>query len=82
VLHSAAPVTSDAHRGLAMPRRASTRAQNRAKAIDDERAHNQAARHAETQQAREPVDKPQPEWVNDYFPPTPPPPNDNDPPPF
>jgi hypothetical protein len=41
VTTDATPATAnDAARGLAMPRRNTTRAQNRAQAIDDERRHN------------------------------------------
>ncbi len=60
-----------------MPRRTATRAHNRAKAIDAERAHNQAARHAQEQ-----TNHPRSDWLNAYFPATPPPPNNDDPPPF
>jgi hypothetical protein len=57
--------------GLTMPRRKSTRAQERRQRIDDERARNQ-----------EPDTDPEPTHDNPYFPPKPPPPDDNDPPPF
>ncbi|MBY0288471.1 MAG: hypothetical protein K2X52_15185, partial [Mycobacteriaceae bacterium] len=67
--HSTAPTagTDITARGLAMPRRTQTRAQNRTQAINDERRHNQTLIHAEAQQ---------------HFPTRPPPPSHNDPAPF
>ena len=44
VVHSAAPHPDSAARGLAMPRRTTTRAQNRTQAINEERARNRQPR--------------------------------------
>ncbi|WP_207569321.1 HNH endonuclease signature motif containing protein, partial [Mycolicibacterium moriokaense] len=78
-----APATSEAARRLAMPRRSATRAQNRAKTIDTQRAHNHAAIQAQARAHDQQADKTRTRWgVNDYFPPTPPPPDPHDPPPF
>ncbi len=63
---SAAP-----NRGLMMPRRKTTRAHDRAKRIDAERARNRAIR-----------DNPETAWDDAYFPSRPPPPERNQPPPF
>jgi hypothetical protein len=48
------PATNDPARGLAMPRRTTTRAQNRTKAINDERAHNQTFVDAEAAERNRP----------------------------
>ena len=63
--------TAGPSRGLKMPRRNSTRAQDRAKRIDIERARNQEIR-----------EKPENDCDDAYFPTRPPPPGDDDPPPF
>ena len=73
-----APVSAPANvpraqpnRGLKMPRRNSTRAQDRAKRVDAERARNRELR-----------ENPGNDCDDGYFPSRPPPPGDNDPPPF
>jgi hypothetical protein len=73
-----APVSAPANvpraqpnRGLKMPRRKSTRAQDRAKRVDAERARNRELR-----------ENPGNDCDDGYFPSRPPPPGDNDPPPF
>jgi hypothetical protein len=58
-------------RGLKMPRRTNTRAQDRATRIDEERARN----HELRQNLENDCDEA-------YFPTCPPPPGDDDPPPF
>ena len=63
---SAAP-----NRGLMMPRRKTTRAQDRAKRIEAERARNREIRQ-----------DPEKSWDDAYFPSRPPPPGEEDPPPF
>jgi hypothetical protein len=60
------------NRGLMMPRRKSTREQDRAKRIDAERAGNQELRE----------DGPENDCDDSYFPSRPPPAGDEDPPPF
>jgi hypothetical protein len=59
------------NRGLMMPRRRSTRAHDRAKRVDAERARNQQLR-----------ENPGNDCDDAYFPSRPPPPGDDDPPPF
>jgi hypothetical protein len=54
-----------------MPRRTSSRAQDRAKRVDAERARNRELR-----------ENPEFVWDDAYFPSRPPPPGDDDPPPF
>ncbi len=65
----AAVATIQPHRGLMMPRRKTTREQDRANRIDAKRAHNQ-----------ESAGIPENTWVMDF--PRPPPPGEADPPPF
>ncbi len=66
------------NRGLRMPRRKTTRAQDRAKRIEAERAHNQQLReNPECLEANSEKDCEDP-----YFPSRPPPPDPDDPPPF
>jgi hypothetical protein len=62
---------ADPSRGLMMPRRKSTRAQDRAKRVDDERARTREIR-----------DDPGNDCDDAYFPSRPPPLGDDDPPPF
>ena len=79
------PHTNDSSRGLAMPRRTQTRAQNRTHAINDERRSNQTLIQAEAEQQareREQTQKPGSTWQSTYFPSRPRPPGDDDPPPF
>jgi hypothetical protein len=64
------------NRGLMMPRRKSTRAQDRAKRIEAERTEAERARN------REIPENPESACDDPYFPSLPPPPNDDDPPPF
>ncbi|MFI5510658.1 DUF222 domain-containing protein [Mycobacterium sp. NPDC051804] len=78
--------TDPAARGLAMPRRQTTRAQNRTKAIDEERRFNQTLIQAEAEQRarereREQSQDPGTDWGSAHFPSRPPPSYD-DPPPF
>jgi hypothetical protein len=61
----------DRNRGLKMPRRTSTRAHDRAKRIDAERARNRQLR-----------EHPENDCDDAYFPSRPPPEDDGDPPPF
>jgi hypothetical protein len=82
-----APVTTPAtppsigpSRGLMMPRRTGTRAQDRAKRIDAERARNRQLR--EHLRSCEGTQKPEKPWEDLYFPSHPPPPDTEDPPPF
>ena len=75
------------NRGLAMPRRTTTRAQNRAEAITEERTHNEAALQAEAeeqaQQQREQNEHPETDCAETYLPSWPRPPGDyDDPAPF
>ncbi|MFI5505903.1 DUF222 domain-containing protein [Mycobacterium sp. NPDC051804] len=82
VVHSDTPHT--AARGLAMPRRTTTRAQNRAQAIKDERQFNQTLLQTQAEQRareQEQSQKPRTDCESAYFPTRPPPPGD-DPPPF
>jgi hypothetical protein len=66
-----------ANRGLMMPRRKSTRAQDRATRIDAERARNRELReHAESTENLGNA------WDDPYFPSRPPPPDETDPAPF
>jgi len=67
----ATPAGIESNRGLMMPRRKSTRAQDRAKRIDAERARNQQLR-----------ENPGNDCDDAYFPSRPPPPGADDPPPF
>jgi Domain of unknown function (DUF222) len=74
----AAPVSAPAdtpsappNRGLMMPRRKTTRAQDRAQRIEAERARNHEIRQ-----------DPEKSWDDAYFPSLPPPPGEEDPPPF
>ena len=72
--HVSAPAavpTIQPNRGLMMPRRKTTREQDRANRIDAERAHNQEVRR-----------NPENTWEEPYFPSRPPPPGEADPPPF
>ena len=79
---SAVPDTDTAARGLAMPRRTTTRAQTRAQAIDDERAYNVAVLRAEAEEReRQQVENRESACEEGYFPAWPRPPGD-DPPPF
>jgi hypothetical protein len=64
------------NRGMMMPRRKSTREQDRAKRIDAERARNQELRD------NHPENAPENACDDLYFPSPPPPPGDDDPPPF
>lgn len=66
--------SAQASRGLMMPRRRSTRAQDRVKSIEAERARNQ--------EHREMAESPGSDCDNAYFPSRPPPSGDDDPPPF
>ena len=83
-----APVSAPANvpsaqpnRGLMMPRRNSTREQNRAKRIEAERARNQEIR--ENPETTRDGGNPENIWDDPYFPSRPPPPGeDDDPPPF
>jgi Domain of unknown function (DUF222) len=68
------------NRGLMMPRRAGTRAQDRAKRIDAERARNQQL--SENHETTGDGANPQNDCDDPYFPSRPPPPGDDDPPPF
>ena len=72
------------HRSLAMPRRTTTRTQNRTQAITDERAHNEAALHTEAEQhARQQREKAENDCNDAYLPTRPrPPSSDEDPAPF
>jgi hypothetical protein len=68
------------NRGLMMPRRKSTREQDRAKRVEAERARNQEIREKpEITQGR---GNPENIWDDPYFPTGPPPPGDEEPPPF
>jgi hypothetical protein len=59
-VHSAAPAGDPAARGLAMPQRKTTRAQNLAESIDDERRYNEHVIAAEAEQhAREQREDPE-----------------------
>ncbi|BBZ19705.1 HNH endonuclease signature motif containing protein [Mycolicibacterium gadium] len=84
--HRSTPPTTDPARGLAMPRRTTTRAQNRTQAINDERRHNQTLIHTEAEQRarnqHNPGDSPENDCDNTYFPTRPRPPSDHDPAPF
>ncbi len=51
VVERTAPNTGDTNRGVMMPRRKSTRAENQARAIEDERRHNQTLINTEAQAA-------------------------------
>jgi len=74
---------TDANRTLAMPRRTTTRAQNRTQAINAERRYNEHAIQAEAEQrGREQRDRPENDWKDAYFPSWPHPPDDDEPPPF
>jgi hypothetical protein len=73
-VHSAAPAGDTAARGLAMPQRKTTRAQNRAQSIDDERRFNAALVQAEAEHRSR--DRERSEV------PSRPPPSYDDPPPF
>jgi hypothetical protein len=79
--------TNGSARGLAMPRRATTRAQNRTHAINEERRINEAALYAEAEeearQQRAQREDPGSDCAESYFPswPRPPSPHD-DPAPF
>ncbi|ORB64700.1 HNH endonuclease signature motif containing protein [Mycolicibacterium tusciae] len=79
-----ATTTEPAARGLAMPRRTATRAQNRTQAINDERRYNQTLIHTEAEERTR--NQQQEDAGNDcgdsYFPTRPPPPSDHDPAPF
>jgi hypothetical protein len=68
------------NRGLMMPRRKSTREQDRAKRIDAERARNREIR--ENPENTRDGENPENTWEDAYFPSRPPPPGDDDPPPF
>jgi len=78
------------NRGLAMPKRTATRAQNRTHAIDEERRFNEAALHAEAEEharqqreQREQSAHPGNDCAETHFPSWPrPPSDDNDPAPF
>jgi hypothetical protein len=77
--------TTDPSRGLAMPRRAQTRTQNRAQAIDDERRFNETLLQAEAEQRareRQQDQSPGTDCDEGYFPTRPRPPDHNDPAPF
>ncbi|MDG5484928.1 HNH endonuclease signature motif containing protein [Mycolicibacterium gadium] len=78
--------TDAAARTLAMPRRTTTRAQNRTQAINDERRHNQTLIHTEAEQharnQHNPGNSPENEYDNTYFPTRPRPPSNHDPAPF
>jgi len=81
--------TDPAARGLAMPRRTQTRAQNRTQAITDERRLNQILVDAETeermrnrQQGDDPDRSPGSACDEGYFPTRSRPPRDDDPAPF
>jgi len=76
VKYSAVPA-DPAARGLAMPRRKTTRTQDRTQAINEERRFNEALIQAEAEQQ-----KPGNDWRTTYFPTRPPLPGDHDPPPF
>jgi hypothetical protein len=66
-----------ANQGLMMPRRTTTRAQDRATRIDAERARNRELReHAESTENLGNA------WDDPYFPSRPPPPDETDPAPF
>jgi hypothetical protein len=74
--------TDDAARALAMPRRKTTRAHNRAQAIDEERCYNEQALHAEAEEhARQQHENSHTDSGNLYFPSRPRPPSRHDPPP-
>jgi Domain of unknown function (DUF222) len=83
-----APVSAPANapsaqpnRGLMMPRRKTTREQDRAKRIEAERARNQEIR--ENPEKTRDCGNPENIWDDPYFPSRPPPPGeDDDPPPF
>jgi len=73
-----------AARAMAMPRRTATRTQNRTKAINDERTHNQTAIDIEAEHRarnRKQCEEPGTDCDDGYFPSRPRPPDD-DPPPF
>jgi hypothetical protein len=71
------------NRGLAMPRRKATRAQNRTQAISDERRHNQILIQAEAEaHARQQRADPENACTETYYPSRPRPAGDHDPPPF
>ncbi|MFI5506627.1 DUF222 domain-containing protein [Mycobacterium sp. NPDC051804] len=85
VVHPAGDCPTDpAARGLAMPRRKTTRAHNRTKAINDERRFNQTLIQAEAEQRAH--ERQQQDTGIDcesaYSPSRPPPSYDDDPPPF
>jgi len=63
-----------------MPRRNSTREQDRAKRINAERARNREI--GENRETTGNGDNPESRWEDPYFPSRPPPPGDDDPPPF
>ena len=75
---------TDANRTLAMPRRTTTRAHNRAESIDAERRFNETLIQAEAgQRARVRVEDHGNDWEHAYFPSRPRPPSiDDDPAPF
>ena len=82
-----APVSAPANahsvqpkRGLVMPRRTSTREQDRIKRIEAERARNREI--GENPEAIGDGANPENDCDDPYFPSRPPPPGDDDPPPF
>ncbi|MFI5506339.1 hypothetical protein ACIA48_02645 [Mycobacterium sp. NPDC051804] len=83
VNHSAAPAADPAARGMAMPRRKTTRAQNRADAINDERRFNKTLIQAEAEQrARERQQQDTGTDCESVYSPSRPPPSYDDDPPF
>jgi hypothetical protein len=79
---STVPTTDAAARTLAMPRRTTTRAQNRTQAINDERRHNQTLIQAEADERNQQRENDGNACDEGYFPTRPPPPNQDDPAPF
>ncbi|BBY93293.1 hypothetical protein MGALJ_29620 [Mycobacterium gallinarum] len=81
-VRDAPDTTPGTNRGLAMPRRTATRAQNRTHAIDEERRFNEVALHAEAQeharQQHEQGEQPENDYAETYFPSWPRPPSDDD----
>ncbi|WP_099037818.1 HNH endonuclease signature motif containing protein [Mycobacterium neglectum] len=78
------PSSADSRaRTLAMPRRTATRTQNRTKAINNERHHNERALQADAEErARQQREDPGNDCSETYFPFRPRPPSRDDPPPF